>query len=71
MALAALRRRLIIRYQWRNAMHAYRLHSERFTLVARALLVSGLAAAMPVLAQTPPEYLSNFSAATVPPPSSP
>ena len=49
-------------------MHARRLHSERVTRVVSALLVAGLAAALPVSSQTPPEYRSDFSAATVPPP---
>lgn len=49
-------------------MHVHRSHSERCTLVAGAILAAGLMAAIPVLAADPPEYLTNFSAATVPPP---
>jgi len=49
-------------------MREYRRHCDRLTLVACAVLLAGLMAAMPAPAQEPPEYLTNFSAATVPPP---
>src|SRR5262245_41153726 len=49
-------------------MHAHQRGSDRLPPVAGAVLVAGLLAAMPVLAADPPEYLTDFSAATVPPP---
>ena len=49
-------------------MYADRRYPARLKEAARAVLAATAVAAIPALAQTPPEFISDFSAATVPPP---